>query len=68
MRHLDVLTSHQHDVTNVEEVYPVESIAFLALRWHVLSNPQLISLRASIHVGVFLESINLFNADKAHLE
>ena len=69
MPHLDILSSHEHNIANIKKVDPVHlahSSITLNLGW--FGHPESISLRRFILVGISLHSFNLFDWTEAHLE
>ena len=69
VRHLYVLTAHQHYITDVEKVNPIKSIgpprAKLSGQLGRLRYAELISLRLSVHVVITFEALDFFDGLEA---
>lgn len=69
---MDVLATHQHDVANVEEIYPVESVgpprAELTRKLRRLRYTQLIPLSLPVHVVVTFQALYFLDGLEAELQ
>ena len=72
VRHLDVLTAHQHHITDVEKVNPIKSIGpprtKLSRQLGRLRYAELVSLRLSIHVVIAFEALDFLDGLEAQLQ
>jgi hypothetical protein len=69
MRHLNVLSTHEHHISNVEEVNPIQPIgssrAKFSRKFRWLRYTKLVSLRLSVHVVVSFETLDFFDGLEA---
>ena len=73
MRHLQVLATHEHDVTDVEKVDPAQGPLIQASRLSAIkaarsSDAKLVSLRLSVDIEVTLCAFNVFQRLEVQLK
>ena len=68
MAHLDILSPHEHDIANIEQIDPIH-LAHPAIAFDLgrLGHSQPISLSGFVLVGVSFHSFNLLDRTEAHL-
>ena len=65
MMRLYFLRSHEHDITDIEQIDPIESL-FLTFIIMILSNSKLISLCLFIKVAFLFHSVDFLGWHEAH--